>query len=433
MSARKGAVARKPERSIAPRGEALRQAQARLQCVVELAADCYWEQDDSLRFTLCQARSSADGCFTQLAGKTMAELCAAPVGDHDWSAQLTMFAERQAFRDLILPLTDPHGATRFVSFTGQPIFDDELGFRGYRGVAHDVGVAMRAEHLQQLEHTIARILAETEGVPEALKVVVHSICDLQGWAAGAFWGYDEQQDRLRWCGGWGTPATRSVAPGVTSGGQSILGALREVPSWLPGHGEPVWIADLRTDPRTFGTPLLADVDWRSGLFVAVRSRGAVLGVLEFYAPRIEPPDQGLARVLRVAAAEIGHFYQRAVDMEHLRESEQRFSSTMELAAIGIAHVGDEGHFIYANPQLCEMLGYGEGELLELTVTQITHPDDAGMTDDLRDQLRSGAIKSFKVEKRYLRKDGSALWVGLTIAVKRDRRGRPAYDVSIVED
>jgi diguanylate cyclase (GGDEF)-like protein/PAS domain S-box-containing protein len=433
MSARKGAVARKPERSVAPRGEALRQAQARLQCVVELAADCYWEQDDALRFTLCQARSSADSCFMQLAGTTMAELCTAPVGDHDWSAQLTMFAERQAFRDLILPLTDAHGATRFVSFSGQPIFDNELGFRGYRGIAQDVSVAMRAEHLQQLGHTIARILAETDGLPEALKVVVHSICELQGWAAGAFWGYDEQQDRLRWCGGWGTSATRSVAPGVTGGAQSIIGASREPPSWLPGHGEPVWIAELETDPRTVGTPLVADADWRSGLFVAVRSRGAVLGVLEFYAPQIALPDQGLVRVLRVAAAEIGHFYQRAVDIEHLRESEQRFSSTMELAAIGIAHVGDRGRFIYANPQLCEMLGYGEAELLELTVTQITHPDDAGMTDELRDQLRSGSIKSFKVEKRYLRKDGSALWVGLTIAVKRDRRGRPVYDVSIVED
>jgi GAF domain-containing protein len=247
-------------------------------------------------------------------------------------------------------LTDGHGATRFVSFSGQPVFDDRLGFQGYRGIAHDVSAAMRAEHLQQLEHTIARILAETDGVPEALKVVVHSICELQGWAAGAFWGFDEQQGRLRWCGGWGTPAARSIAPGVTASGQTIVGALREVPGWLLGHGEPVWIAELKTDPRTAGISLSADADWRSGLFVAIRSRGAVLGVLEFYAPRIAPPDQGLIRVLRVAAAEIGHFYQRAVDMEQLRESEQRFSSTMELAAIGIAHVGHGGRFIYANPQ-----------------------------------------------------------------------------------
>jgi PAS domain-containing protein len=387
MTAKKGAAARTAERSAAPRGEALRQAEARLQCVVDLAADCYWEQDDTLRFTLCQARSSADSCFVRLAGKAMAELCTAPVGDPDWSAQLTMFAERQAFRDLILPLTDAHGATRFVSFSGQPIFDDRLGFQGYRGIAHDVSVAMRAEHLQQLEHTIARILAETDGVPEALKVVVHSICELQGWAAGAFWGYDEQQDRLRWCGGWGTPATCSIAPGVTGGDQSIIGATREPPAWLPGHGEPVWIADLETDPRTVGTPLSADGDWRSGLFVAVRSRGAVLGVLEFYAPQIAPPDQGLVRVLRVAAAEIGHFYQRAVDIEHLRDSEQRFSSTMELAAIGIAHVGDQGRFIYANPQLCEMLGYGEPELLGLTVAQITHD---------RRSARSAAVRLYQI-------------------------------------
>ncbi|HVY65503.1 MAG TPA: EAL domain-containing protein [Gammaproteobacteria bacterium] len=435
MGARKGAVARKTERDAAPKGESLRQAQARLQCVVELAADCYWEQDQHLRFTKCQVRQPAEaaGCLDGLVGSTMPDLCPAPVGARGWDAHRERFAERQAFRDLILPLTDARGAIRFVSFSGQPVFDDRLGFRGYRGIAQDVSVAMRAEHLQQLEHTIARILAETDGVPEALKVVVHSICELQGWAAGAFFGYDEQHGRLRWCGGWGTAPTRSIAPGMAGGGQSVIGSLRDVPDWLPGHGEPVWVADLASDPRTAHAPLPADVEWRSGVFVAVRSRGAVLGILEFYAPCIAAPDPGLVRVLRVAAAEIGHFYERAVDMERLRESEERFSSTMELAAIGIAHVGHDGRFAYVNPQLCEMLGYSEAELLGLTVAQITHPDDAGKTDDLRDQLRSGAIKSFKVEKRYLRKDGTPLWVGLTIAVKRDRRGRPAYDVSIVED
>ena len=254
MSGKRGAAAPKPEREAAPQEESLRQAEARLQCVVDLGADCYWEQDDALRFTLCRTRSSPEiaGCFEPLAGKTMAELCAAPVGDHDWSAQQTMFAERQAFRDLVLPLA-VGGVTRFVSFSGQPIFDDRLGFRGYRGIAHDVSVAMRSEHLQQLEHTIARILAETDGVAEALKVVVHSICELQSWAAGAFWGRDEQHGKLRWCGGWGTSATRSIAPGAINGGQSIIGTLRERPSWLPSNGEAVWIPELRTDPRTLST------------------------------------------------------------------------------------------------------------------------------------------------------------------------------------
>jgi PAS domain S-box-containing protein len=126
-------------------------------------------------------------------------------------------------------------------------------------------------------------------------------------------------------------------------------------------------------------------------------------VLDFYAPRIAAPDPLFVRVLHAAASELGHFYQRALAVDRLRDSEERFSSTMELAAIGISHVDHTGRFIYVNPQLCEMLDYAEKELLELTVKQVSHPGDVNVTDDFRDKLRSGAIKSFKMEKRYLRR------------------------------
>jgi diguanylate cyclase (GGDEF)-like protein/PAS domain S-box-containing protein len=167
--------------------------------------------------------------------------------------------------------------------------------------------------------------------------------------------------------------------------------------------------------------------------VPIRSAGALIGVLDFYAPRIAAPDPLFLRVLRAAAAELGHFFQRALTVDRLRDSEERFSSTMELAAIGIAHVDHAGRFVYANPQLCEMLDYTESELLALTVKQVSHPGDVNVTDELGEKLRSGAIKSFKMEKRYLRKDGSPIWVGLTIACKRDRTGKAVYDISVVED
>ena len=167
--------------------------------------------------------------------------------------------------------------------------------------------------------------------------------------------------------------------------------------------------------------------------IPIKSGSEIIGVLDFYAPKIASPEPQFLRVLRLASAEIGHFYQRALAMERLRESEERFSSTMKLAAIGIAHVDDEGHFLYANPQLCEMLGYSERELLALTVKQISHPGDVTASDDLHARLRSGAISSFKLEKRYVRKDGTPVWVGLTIAMKRNRAGSPQYDISVVED
>jgi diguanylate cyclase (GGDEF)-like protein/PAS domain S-box-containing protein len=124
---------------------------------------------------------------------------------------------------------------------------------------------------------------------------------------------------------------------------------------------------------------------------------------------------------------------RSAALEQLRESEARLASTMALAAIGISHVDDAGRFLYVNPQLCAMLGYTERELLERSVQDLTHPEDANVTTEASDKLRKGAIQSFKAEKRYLRKDGSIIWVGLTVAAKRDRDGMKLYDVSIVED
>lgn len=69
-----------------------------------------------------------------------------------------------------------------------------------------------------------------------------------------------------------------------------------------------------------------------------------------------------------------------------------------------------------------MPGYTRDELLGKTVKQISYPDDKNVTDDVRARMRSGEIGHFNMEKRYLRKDGSIVWVGLTISVERDADG-----------
>src|SRR5690606_14021094 len=73
------------------------------------------------------------------------------------------------------------------------------------------------------------------------------------------------------------------------------------------------------------------------------------------------------------------------------------------------------------------------ELLRLTVHQVSHPDDRHVTDESRVRLYAGEIDSLKAEKRYVRKDGSLVWVRITAALKRDADGAPLYDISVVED
>ncbi len=121
-------------------------------------------------------------------------------------------------------------------------------------------------------------------------------------------------------------------------------------------------------------------------------------------------------------------------LEHrLRESEARYASTVELAAVGIAHVAAGGRIAWCNRQFREMLGYSAEDLSELTIWQISHPDDVHVTDQERAKLHAGEITSLTVEKRYLRKDGSTIWVRITAALRRSAEGAPLYDVSIVED
>jgi diguanylate cyclase (GGDEF)-like protein/PAS domain S-box-containing protein len=122
-----------------------------------------------------------------------------------------------------------------------------------------------------------------------------------------------------------------------------------------------------------------------------------------------------------------------LERDRLRESEQLYSNLVELAAIGISHVDPNGRFVHVNRRLCEMLGYTRNELLELSVQQVSHPEDRLATEKDRLRLIAGEIDSFKAEKRYLRKDGTPIWVHLTVATRRGVDGRRLHDVSIVED
>jgi diguanylate cyclase (GGDEF)-like protein/PAS domain S-box-containing protein len=121
------------------------------------------------------------------------------------------------------------------------------------------------------------------------------------------------------------------------------------------------------------------------------------------------------------------------ERDRLRESEALYANMVELAAIGISHVDVNGRFVHVNRRLCEMLGYTRDELLALTVLDVSHPDDRWQTDKDRLRLQAGEIDSFKAEKRYVRKDGTPLWVHLTIAARRGIDGRRLHDISIVED
>ncbi|MEW5881951.1 MAG: PAS domain S-box protein [Pseudomonadota bacterium] len=117
----------------------------------------------------------------------------------------------------------------------------------------------------------------------------------------------------------------------------------------------------------------------------------------------------------------------------LADSERRFRATFEQAAVGMAHVAPDGRWLLVNDRLCEIVGYTREELLARSFQDITHPDDLERDLEQVRRLLAGQIGSYTLEKRYLRKDGSTVWINLTVALVRRGDGSPDYFVSVVED
>ncbi|HWR03527.1 MAG TPA: ATP-binding protein [Humidesulfovibrio sp.] len=129
----------------------------------------------------------------------------------------------------------------------------------------------------------------------------------------------------------------------------------------------------------------------------------------------------------------GLLSQRQRHRAELRERERRFEATFEQAAVGVAHVGLDGHWLRVNRKLCEIVGYTPEELLKLGFQDITHPDDLDTDLSLVKRTLAGEIDSYELEKRYLRKGGVEIWVRLHVALIRDEAGQPDYFISVVQE
>ncbi|GHO84724.1 PAS domain S-box protein [Dictyobacter formicarum] len=117
----------------------------------------------------------------------------------------------------------------------------------------------------------------------------------------------------------------------------------------------------------------------------------------------------------------------------LHTSEERFRATFEQAAVGIAHVAPDGRFLAVNQRLCDMVGYTREELLARTFQDITFPDDLEIDLAYVGQLLSGKRQTYTMEKRYVCRDGSLIWIDLTVSLVRDEHGIPRYFISVIED
>jgi len=119
--------------------------------------------------------------------------------------------------------------------------------------------------------------------------------------------------------------------------------------------------------------------------------------------------------------------------EQLKESEERFRTTFEQAAVGICHLALGGTLIRINRRFCDILGYTQDELLGWTLERTIHPEDLAAEKENAAKLANREIDNYSIEIRQLRKDGSLVFVNLTKSMVCGPKGEPKYLAGVIED
>jgi len=199
--------------------------------------------------------------------------------------------------------------------------------------------------------------------------------------------------------------------------------------------EPVVVTDIATDPLWINYRELAlRFNLRACWSMPVFSKlGNVLGTFALYHREPYSPTSQDWKLVNVAANLAALAIERKQTQSALAQSENRFRATFEQAAVGICHVSLDGHFLRFNQQFCKISGYPPKKLNNLTFQELTYPEDLPLDLRMVHQFLRGKLSTYTVEKCYIRRDRTLVWVNLTVSLVNDLGDEPPYFIAIVED
>lgn len=180
--------------------------------------------------------------------------------------------------------------------------------------------------------------------------------------------------------------------------------------------------------RTIASPLLT-LYGAVRAFVATHPFRSLTGNLRqtnalLHSALKEAQQANIALNGQIAGADQGDVTDSRRGTDHIKQTEQPFRDIFDHAPIGMALITLEGQVMEANESLGKLLGYSHAELVGKKIQEITHPNDLAANISQLREMAAGKQDTYRVEKRYLHKDGTPVWALLSASLQRDTEGRP---------
>ena len=371
----------------------LRESEERFLRLTKLSSDWFWEQDENYRFT--HIGTGNDG-WSKVAnrdfmGKTRWEMPAINMSEEEWAAHRAVLDARMPYQNFVYKVLNDAGQLRHLAVSGEPIFDAQGKFTGYRGVGRDITASVEADSALRASETRFRNTFDFAAIGMAL-------VSLEG----------------KWL--------------------QVNKALRDLLGFTEAEFRRLSFQDI-----THPDDLAADLDYVTKIL-----RGDISNyqLEKRYAHKDGHEVWALLSVSLVRDADgtpmqfisqIQDITARKQAEKALNESEARFRATFDHASVGIMHSSLDRRILVVNRKFCEMVGYSAEELQQGSVRQLHHPEDSDADQHLEKQLVAGEIDHFSFEKRYIRKDGSVFSANRAVSLVRDENGRPSYFIRVIED
>ncbi len=306
----------------------------------------------------------------------------------------------------------PSGETRWVRVIGQPVRNGRGKVRRLHGTIMDVTRRKLVELRQSMEHTITRLLAESDSPAEVIPEIIQTISETLGWVCGALWIVDRAESALRRNSIWSLPhpqvegffhATRNLLE--ISHSEGLLGRTMRL-------GEPVWIADVTRDADFPRAQAARSAGLRAAFAFPIEAGGEILGIMELFARQSQEVDEEMLRSAHFIGRHIGQFFQREQTEAALRESEAHFRALVEQASDSFYVHDFDGRFIDVNQRGCDCLGYTRNELLSMSLSDIDVDLSIKKMKGLLGPITTGT--PIALESRHRHKDGTVFPVEIRI-------------------
>jgi len=203
------------------------------------------------------------------------------------------------------------------------------------------------------------------------------------------------------------------------------------------RGERVIIEDVEQSPIFVGTPAL-EIQLKAGVRAVqstplVSRSGKPLGMFSTHYKMPHRPDERALQLLDLLARQASDIIERTQAEAAVLESERRFRAFFETEAVGTTELDLYGRFMQVNQHFCQISGYSREELLGMGPADLTHPEDRDRDHEQLASFQRGDSPIYDTEKRYVRKDGSVIWVQVRASMIRDAEGKFLRSAGVVQD